>query len=237
MRQGFREMADLLLRYGAVPVPAELSDRENLVPLCLQMDRAQVQQLFIRHPEFLQLPDPLFAAAKHDRADVAAFVLDMGVSPDVRDANDERPLHCAAANNALAVAALLVARGAEVDPRDSRFHGTPLGWASFGDHARMVAFLSRFSRDFPVLCFTGSVDRVRELLDEDPGLARQVDEEGTTPLWWLPDDESKAMAIVDALLKAGANPSLARNDSLTAADAARRRGLTAVAAKLSECSR
>jgi ankyrin repeat protein len=96
----------------------------------------------------------------------------------------------------------------------------------------MVAFLSRFSRDFPLLCFTGSVDRVRELLAGEPGLARQVDDDGSTPLWWLPDDEARALDIVEALLLAGADASLKSKDGRTAASSARRRGLLGVAARL-----
>jgi hypothetical protein len=96
----------------------------------------------------------------------------------------------------------------------------------------MVAFLSRFSRDFQMLCFTGSIDRLRELLAEDSSLAGQVDDEGITPLWWLPDDELKAMDVVEALLKAGADPSMKSKDGRKAADAARRRGLLTVADRL-----
>jgi len=233
MRQGFIEMADLLLRYGASPATAELTDREKLVPACLRLDREEVRRLLGRNPEFTQLPDPLFAAAEQDRADVAALILDSGVSPDVNDANNERPLHRAAVNNALAVAKLLVEYGAEVDARESRYDATPIGWASYGDHGGMVTFLSRFSRDFQMLCFTGCVDRVRELLADDPKLSRQIDEEGITPLWWLPDDEAKAMDVVEALLKTGADPSVKSKDGRTAADAAHRRGLVAVATRLS----
>lgn len=232
MRQGFTDMAELLLRYGASSVRAELSDRESLVPACFRLDRDEIRRLFIQHPEFMALPDPLFAAAEQDRADVATLILDLGVSPDVGDGNNERPLHRAAINNALAVAKLLVERGADVDARESRYHATPLGWASHGVYADMVAFLSRFSRDFQMLCFTGSVERVRELLVEDPSRARQIDEEATSPLWWLPDEEEKALDIVEALLRAGADPSLKNKDGRTAADAARRRGLLKVADRL-----
>jgi ankyrin repeat protein len=229
-------MADLLRSYGATALPAELSDRENLVSACLRLDRSEVERLFSRHPEFMQIPDALFAAAEQDRADVAALVLDLGVSPDVHDAYNERPLHRAAGTNALAVATLLVQRGADIDARDSRYDATPLGWASYGDHADMVALLSRFSRDFQMLCFTGCVDRVRELLAEAPNLARQVDEEGVTPLWWLSDDEAKAMGVVEALLKAGAEPLVRNKEGQTAADTARRRGLLKVADRLDKAS-
>ena len=74
---------------------------------------------------------------------------------------------------------------------------------------------------------------IRHRRPEDPSRARLVDEEGITPLWWLPDDEAKAMQIVELLLAAGADPSLKSTDGRTAADWARRRGMREVAERLS----
>ena len=96
----------------------------------------------------------------------------------------------------------------------------------------MVQFLSRHSRDIWTLCFNGYVDRVREILTEDPSRARDVANDGHTPLWWLPDDEAKAMQIVELLLAAGADPSAKSKDGRTAADWARRRGMRDVATRL-----
>ena len=96
----------------------------------------------------------------------------------------------------------------------------------------MVRLLSRYSRDILTLCFNGYVDRVREILAEDPGRATRVGENGITPLWWLPDDERKAMQVVELLLAAGADPSTTSRDGGTAADWARRRGMRDVAARL-----
>jgi ankyrin repeat protein len=63
-------------------------------------------------------------------------------------------------------------------------------------------------------------------------VARQLDREGCTPLWWLPDDDEKAMTVVDLLLAAGADPAHKNPRGNTAADWARRRGMAAVAARL-----
>jgi ankyrin repeat protein len=232
LRQGFPAMADLLKRHGALVTATTFTDREMLTPACLRLDHKEVQELFERNPGFKPLPDPMFAAASNDRPDVVALLLDLGVSPDVRDLNNERPLHRAAVNNALRAARLLLERGAEIDPRDQRYHATPIGWALHGDHADMVTFLSQFSRDLRVLCVGGCVERVRELLASDPGLAREVDAYGTTPLWWLPDDDAKAQEVVEALLNAGADPGVTSKDGSTAAASARRRGLDAAAARL-----
>jgi hypothetical protein len=59
-----------------------------------------------------------------------------------------------------------------------------------------------------------------------------VDQNGITPLSWLPDDEGKAMQIAELLLAADANPSAISKDGRIAADWARRRGMRDVAARL-----
>jgi ankyrin repeat protein len=48
----------------------------------------------------------------------------------------------------------------------------------------------------------------------------------------LPDDDAKAMRIVELLLAAGADPAAKNTDGGTAADWARRRGMRDVAARL-----
>lgn len=66
-------------------------------------------------------------------------------------------------------------------------------------------------------------------MHQDPSLARLVDSEGITPLWWLPDDEAKALAIVELLIAHGADPSHKNNNGRTAADWASTRGMLEVA--------
>jgi ankyrin repeat protein len=96
----------------------------------------------------------------------------------------------------------------------------------------MVDLLSRYSRDIWTLCFHGYVERVREILTEDRRRAQVVSKEGYTPLWWLPDDQAKAMQIVELLLAACADPAAKNKDGGTAADWARRRGKRDVATRL-----
>jgi ankyrin repeat protein len=174
----------------------------------------------------------MFEAAKRDNSDALALLLELGTPIEVQDATGKRALHEAAASGALNVARLLVERGAEIDPRESAYGGTPMGWASHGDQTAVLDYLSRYSRNIWTLCFCGYVDRVREILSEEPERARAIGAEGETPLWWLPDDDAKAAAIVDLLLAAGANPAATSQSGKTAADWARRRGMTAIAQRL-----
>jgi len=75
------------------------------------------------------------------------------------------------------------------------------------------------------------VDRLRDVLRDEPGLATQL-KGGITPLWWLPDDESKATEVVELLLAAGADPAMKDGEGRTAADWARKRGMTDIARRL-----
>ena len=231
--EGVPEMAALLARHGASRSAPDLDEKEQFIDACFRLDREGARRLALAHPEFLQAPFAMFEAARRDRPDVLELLLELGVPLEVQDRTGKRALHEAAFNNALGAAAFLVERGADVDPRESMHNGTPIGWAAHGDRTAMIDLLSRYSRTIWTLCFRGYVDRVREILAEDPSRARLVDEEGITPLWWLPDDEAKAMQIVELLLAAGADPSLKSTDGRTAADWARRRGMRDVAERLS----
>jgi ankyrin repeat protein len=51
-------------------------------------------------------------------------------------------------------------------------------------------------------------------------------------LWWLPDDESKAIAIVELLLAHGADPDARSQAGKTARDWALERGMLDVAKRL-----
>ncbi len=230
LRKGSLDMADLLVRYGATPssgAPREDSGEDAFVAACFRLDREAVLEQLAQHPEYLQSPQAMFAAAQHDRADVAEFLLDLGVSPDVEDGSHgrARALHEAAGHDSVRVASLLIERGAEVDCRESNWNATPLGFAVYGQRRRAVALLSRFSRDVFNLTFIGDVRRLREVLAGEPDLGTLVNANGETPLMRLPDDEALAADSVELLLAHGADPTIRNKQGMTAAEIASKRGL------------
>src|SRR5262249_36296752 len=92
------------------------------------------------------------------------------------------------------------------------------------------------SRDVWALSFLGNVERVREVLRAEPRLATMTGE--TTPLFWLPEDEEKAVELVELFLAHGTDASFRREaDCQTAAQIARRRGLDAAAERLEAAER
>jgi len=224
LRHGFTEMADLLVRYGATPSDYVPDTRTRFIQASLRLDRAEVERALTEHPELRTSTDALFEAARRDRADVIAMLLDLGISPDVSTPKNERPLHYAAYHDSLNAAALLIERGAEIDPVESDWGNSPLGGAVYAQHTRMIEFLGKYSRDIWELTFVGNIGRLRELFAERPELAK-TESDGHTPLMWLPtDDEQRAMEIARLYLEHGANPG-ARKDNATAADRADRLGM------------
>ena len=222
---GNTEMAALLLRYGAKPLESPLEGLDAFTAAALRLDAAEVRRLAVRHPDYLVAPKPLLTAARLDRIDVVRLLLDAGVSPDVETATGERGLHAAAYANALGAAALLLERGAAVDPVNTEWDSTPLGVAAYAQHPRMIELLGRVSRDIWALVSTGNVERLRKLFRGEPDLAKAAGG-GHTPLMWLPtDDEQRAIDVATLLMSHGADATLKNNDGETASDRARRLGM------------
>lgn len=231
VRLGHREIAELLVRYGAERQEVVLEDEDQFIAACLRLDRDEVQRSLAQHPEYLHSPRAIFAAARKDRADVVAFLLDLGTPIEVEDAKKQRPLHVAAANDALQVAKLLIDRGAELDVYELNYSNTPLDFARYHDYPRMIELLTQHSHDVWNLTSLGHVDRLRVALSAEPHRAKIS--WGTTPLFWLPEDEDKALEIVKLFLEHGADPNFrSRKDGWTAGEVARKRGMHQVAALL-----
>ena len=202
VRRGHKAIAELLAQYGAERQEIVLDDEDQYVAACLRLDRDEVQAILGRHPEFLQSPKAIFAAARADRADAAALLLDLGTPIEVEDAMGQRPLHVAAAHDAVQVAELLIGRGAEVDPYERNYSNTPMDFAVYHEYPRMIDLLRRHSRDVWNLVSIGAVERLREVVEAEPRLAKVTWQ--TTPLFRLPDDEQKAMEIARLFLGHGA---------------------------------
>lgn len=237
-RLGFTEMAELLVRYGAVRSESiALDGVEAFTQACLRLDRKEVLEQLAQHPEYLQSHVPIFAAARLDRADVVEFLLDLGTPIEIEDNSKQRPLHEAASHDSINAARLLLDRGAELEPVETNWNNTPLDHAMYGNLQRMITFLSGFTRDVFRLAWIGNIERLRDVLAEEPDRARRIAlsngitdaEGGSTPLMWLTDDEARAKEIIELLISNGADPNLKNNEGMTAADCAERRGMYDVA--------
>lgn len=235
-RNELAEMCRLLVRYGATPAPVQLEGVEAFTSACLRLDRDEALALLAAHPEFLRSHAPIFAAARRDRADVVEFLLDLGMSIEIEDESKQRPIHEAASHDSIHVAKLLISRGAEPEPVETKWNNTPLDHAMYGNLDRMIVYLSGFTRDVFRLAWIGNLERLREVLSEEPERAKTLNE-GSTALMWLSDDEARANEIVELLVSCGADPNIRNDEGMTAADCAERRGMYDVAELLRSMER
>lgn len=229
MLAGQRELVDLLVRHGAT-LPT-LTTLEAFCAAAMQGNIAEAKQLASDHPSVLASAHPMMIAVGRNEARVVQLLLDLGVSPDVSFGHNLRPLHNAADANAVEVAKVLLDRGAEIDPVEQRYNSTPLGHATFHGRSEMVALLAPRSRDIRGLCFSGQIERLRELLAREPHLAN-APSRGEPPLFALPDDEGAAVDVAELLLSFGADPKAHNAAGETPAAVARKRGLEDAAALL-----
>ncbi|HEY8693592.1 MAG TPA: hypothetical protein VIR57_12740 [Chloroflexota bacterium] len=112
---------------------------------------------------------------------------------------------------------LLLRHGASVTIRDSRFRGTPLGWAKHHDATRIFDLLEPHAGIHDAVQF-GLIDRLQELLSGDPSLVNARDELAQTPLHCLNAESPGAGKMIDLLLARGADPSARDNAGRTAID-------------------
>jgi ankyrin repeat protein len=225
---GREDVLDLLVRHGATR--PQLSEDDEFLAATVAGDLAAMRRLATSHPEFLRNHHAMFAVIRLDRADIAETLLDLGMSADVGDDKNFRALHYTAHCGAVKIAQLLIARGAEIDPFELRYGGTPLTHAAYHERANMVELLASYSRNFRGLCYAGAVRRLLELLVEEPQRANREDRPGEPALFCLPGDEEKAIEVAELLLSFGADPAFRNPLGQTPAEVARRRGMDDAAA-------
>jgi len=222
---GYRELAALLESHGARP--ARLTGLDALIAAAMAHDEPLVRALFAKTPELIASPLPLLTAAAHADAAATELLLTLGADPRGVDGDGISPLHRAVQHGSWAVAERLIAAGAEIDLREKKWKGTPLGWALALKQPHMADRLAPLSRDTRALTAMGDAARLEAVLAARPELAnhRLETEDAPTPLFCLPDDDDRTAAVVETLIRHGADPRVRNAHGHNPAEAARRRGL------------
>jgi ankyrin repeat protein len=136
VRDGQTEIAELLVRHGAVPVALSLSPAQELRAACLSGDVAAVRRIVAARPESMQDAAALIGAAQQGRLEIVRLLLDLGFAVDALGQGGETALHQAANAGHLPVVREFVERGASLAIREQTHGGTPLGWAEYCCDAR-----------------------------------------------------------------------------------------------------
>lgn len=186
----------------------------------------------------------LLAAAANGDADAAALALRAGANLEARDERGRTALLLAAAEDHVATARLLVAMGASPDALDDR-HDTPWLVTGVTGSVEMLETLLPAHPDLTVrnryggisvipASERGHVDYVRRVVETGIDV-NHVNDLGWTALLEaviLGDGGPDHQQIVRILLEAGADPSIADKDGITALQHARRSGYAEIAALL-----
>jgi len=225
--EGFPEIAALLERHGAERVA--LGGSAEFIAACMRHDLEAARALAMRYPDFLEVPSALVLAAQRGFEDVVALLLDLGMPADLAPHDQKRALHWAAQRGQVGVARLLLAAGADVDRRGSPYKATPIGFASYFGQVAMIDLLAPLTRDVFALAHLGRLERLEELLREDPSLVQARDPSGETLLHTLPGDEDLALEVAELLLRRGADPQATNAKGESALQAARLKGMEDVA--------
>lgn len=121
------ELVELLREHGA---ERYASETELLVLACLRANREEA----LAHRALLADADQgaIVRAAQIGNTAALELMLELGFSIDARADDGATALHAAAYGGSADAVRLLVARGADLEARDTRFDGTPLDWALVG---------------------------------------------------------------------------------------------------------
>ena len=222
---GFLDMAALLERHGATPVP--LAGADAFRAAVLRHDEAAAKALLAAQPDLIRDPGMLLAAAGFGDAAAVDLLLHLGADARAGDHDGISPLHRAVQSGSLPAVELLLKAGADIDLRERRWSGTPLTWSRVLGQPHLTDRLAPFSRDVRGLSWLGLTDRLKRVLDDEPErihhtLPRQ---EAPTLLFCLPDDEDAAAEVAGLLISRGADPAVRNSAGQTAADVALTRGL------------
>jgi ankyrin repeat protein len=191
---------------------------------CRRGDFAQASSLAAASPDIVGHAEVLMTAAALDRIDLIDLLLERGMPVDIMDDGGVRALHAAVMHDARQSVTHLLARGALVDT-PTKHYGGAMGAAAHFKRQECARLLAPHSRDVHNMVSLGLVERLAELFAVEPALANlRHFRSGSTPLFWLPEDEAGAVQMARFLMNHGADASARNQEGRTAGEQAHLRG-------------
>jgi ankyrin repeat protein len=224
---GNADLVRVLIEHGAALRPAA----------AVSLGRVDVIDALLREdPDCLRPGERwgtlIVRAAERGSGAVIDALIAHGASPNVEDSPDTSvdgtygytPLHGAAFHGNVSAARALIGHGANVRARETRYFGTPIGWATYARHREVVDLLLESGRvDIFDAVEHDRSDLVRAAVETDPGaLERPLGDylPVEPPDWlkasWRPVTFAKKHgkeAMVRLLLELGATEEVRSDDS------------------------
>jgi ankyrin repeat protein len=175
--------------------------------------------------------DAFYVACRTGELAIAQLLLQHGADINAKGHFGATGLHWAAHNGHREVVRWLLEAGANPNLRDIKFHSTPAGWAIENGHRDLVKQIVEHGAmvDVREAANYGLVDRVRQLIDEDPARVNEPGEWGTALHEAVFFGHRE---IVELLLSRGADPSITTCRGESAHDLAAARKHPEIAALL-----
>lgn len=134
VRGGHDDPAALLQVPGG---PEEVSPVDRFFGACLRADRGEARRLLAEHPRLMAELTPadrqmVTEAAREGRGEALTLMGELGFDLQLAEEGGVTPLHSAAWCGRIAAVRALIAAGVAINPEETRFKGTPLGWAQHG---------------------------------------------------------------------------------------------------------
>lgn len=174
---------DLAALIGETELARILLDRGAKVrlPAAVALNRARdVERLLARDPGTLK-PDGRWArlivrAAECASADVIEALIVAGADVNINDNPGTSidctwgysPLHSAGWHGSLGAIEVLMRHGANVTARETKYHGTPAGWADYAGHKEARYLILCGPVDIIEAIQYGLTERVGKILEEEP---------------------------------------------------------------------
>ncbi len=226
IRAGHLAMGQYLLDHGAKKI--ELDPLETFALACIAGRRDDVRARLEKEPTLLERlgyegrVDLLHRAVAAKQEAGIRLIVELGVDINGMVPGtglDRSVLHNVAGWEGLAMVKLLLELGADPHLRDPTYHSTPIGWAFHNQQHDVVDYLLQFATIFDAVRCDG-VERVAELLRQDPALANARDEEGDPLMFYLHPGMARWEEMMRLLVARGADLHARNKDGKTVLDRA-----------------
>lgn len=132
------ELSQLLQANPALDVPPEALDA------AIQEGNQSILELILRYQPGILKKHPL---QKISNPALARWLMQNGLNPNTANWLGITPLHHAAGDGNIELAALCLEFGAQINAEESDYASTPIGWAARNGHSEMVTFLLQEGAD------------------------------------------------------------------------------------------
>ena len=238
VREGHHAIAEYLLEHGAKKV--DLDPLDAFAGACIAERHDEVRARLAKDPSLLEKLghegriDLIHRAVNARRPGAVRLIAGLGIDINAMVPGtglDRSALHNAAGWSGLEMVKLLLELGADPHLRDLAYGSTPIGWAAYGDKQDVVSYLLPFADIFDAVR-VGGVERVAELIDQNPSLANATDADGDAIVFYLHPEMRRLDEMLTLLTNHGANVNARDHGGSTVLDRALARGSVDFAALL-----